>query len=321
MQKTAELSDNIFTENINLDGLSLAVIVIMALILLLPFWRFKKRLILLCICLVISRAHTPIHLHPTLTVFDVGQGSAALLRFNDSEGRKQAWLFDTGARFPSGFSMAQSVILPNLQHYQIDRLDAAFLSHLDNDHAGGINILSEALIIDNLLTPQHLCNVNGFDRALFARTNIDVIVLWPEMPQNGDENNHSCVIKVTIGDMQIVFAGDIERQAEQDLVALYEDTDLLAADILIAPHHGSRTSSTEAFVKSVSPKYVVFAAGKPNRWGFPHDEVIARYAKQGSQMFHTGKQGAIEFEFLPEQTKVQSYREDKYNRWYFKVAN
>lgn len=321
MRKTVEFSDLLVFSKISIDTSSLSIMVLALLIALLPFWRFKRRLILLCAVVLLHRAQTTAYLHPTLTVFDVGQGSSALFRFTDKKGDEHAWLFDTGARFPSGFSMAQSVILPTLEHYQIDRLNAVFLSHLDNDHAGGLNILTSKLQVDSVLTPEHLCSVDTFDYRQLTQSDIQIEVLWPMRAKSGSENNHSCVIKLTVNGVKILFTGDIEHQTEDALMSLYQGSQALAADILIVPHHGSKTSSTNDFVKAVSPKYAVFTAAHPNRWGFPHDKVLARYHEEGSQRFITGKQGSIKFVFAPNETKVLTYREHSYDRWYFKAPN
>jgi competence protein ComEC len=115
-----------------------------------------------------------------------------------------------------------------------------------------------------------------------------------------------------------LFAGDIEQSVEASLVASEAD---LKADILIAPHHGSNSSSTPAFVNAVSPQYVVFTAGYANRWGHPHRDVFNRYVQQGSYTVQTGKQGAVEFALGENEVRMRTYRDDMYNRWYYKTPD
>ncbi|WP_371193345.1 DNA internalization-related competence protein ComEC/Rec2 [Glaciecola sp. SC05] len=321
MRQTVETSDAFAIERFYLGSLSLSIMVVALILCLLPFWRYKKRLIVFCMCVLIVRSQTHPFLHPTLVIFDVGQGSSALLRFKNAQMKELAWLFDTGASFPSGFSMAEAVILPTLQHHQISTLELIFLSHLDNDHAGGMTALRRQTIINHVLSPQNMCSTDALDPRQLKQVGMQLQVLWPLSPEDGQENNHSCVITLEINGTRILFAGDIEREAEQALLKIYKESGSLKSDILIAPHHGSRTSSTDDFVTAVSPRYVVFSAGHPNRWGFPHDEVVQRYQRLDSQIFHTGKQGAVEFVFAPNKTKVQTYREHGYNRWYFKAPN
>lgn len=321
MDLTVNAANSIPFQAIALDASAIAIMTLMLLLLLLPFWRYRKRLLLLCVCALIARGHASHHPYPTLTVFDVGQGSAAMFRFTDNKGQKRVWLFDTGARFRSGFSMAQGVIMPTLEHYKIAQIDAVFLSHLDNDHAGGIDFLRANVGLTNVLSPKNMCDVKAIQLAQLQQVNITLEVLWPLTAESGDENNHSCVIKLQVAGQSILFAGDIEAEAERAIVALDNGSGALASHILIAPHHGSVSSSTKPFVEAVWPQYVVFSAAHPNRWGFPHAQVLARYQAIDSRILHTGKQGAIEFVFKPTRVKVSTYRDDTYARWYFKAMN
>lgn len=317
MNETVALAEHLKMHSLHLDHVSLGIAALIAMLILLPFWRFRKSLLALSLVAMFVRPQPTEKLLPTLTLFDVGQGSAAMFRFADDKGKMQTWLFDTGASFPSGFSMAASVLLPTFEHYKIKQLNALFLSHFDNDHAGGLNTLQTRVHIEKIFTPQHKCTAVSNEFASLAQANIQVKALWPLSAKSGDENNDSCVLKLQVGSVNILFAGDIEYQAEQAMLDFYHQSNELAADILIVPHHGSKTSSTVDFVKSVSPNYAVIQAAHPNRWGFPHAQVRDRYLEQGSKLLQTGKAGAIEFTFTSSGAKVSTYRGDIYRRWYF----
>ena len=111
----------------------------------------------------------------------------------------------------------------------------------------------------------------------------------------------------------MLLTGDIETKAEYYLST--EQKNKLAADVLIAPHHGSKTSSTWLFLQHVKPDYIVIPAAAPNRFGFPHAEVIARYQQLGAHYFVTGKSGAVSIRFVQGKAQLQSYREQYKHYW------
>ncbi len=321
MQKTVLASHVIDLPDLHFDTGSLFLIGLLVLLFVLPFWPLKKVLVSCVVITFFAKAYAQGPDEASLLIFDVGQGSASLLRFSDENEQAQAWLFDTGASFRSGFSMVEAVILPYLKEQGISRINVLLLSHFDNDHAGGVNVLSAAMNIEQVITPQHRCNQAGSAELELGAVNLGIEILWPLLPVSGELNAHSCVIRLNVGNTSILFAGDIERAQEDELLHLHRGTSKLKADILIAPHHGSRTSSTKEFVKAVSPSYVVFTAAQPNRWQFPHPEVVANYQEVGSEILQTGKHGFIEFSFQDNHIQQRSYRQNIYNRWYFKAAN
>jgi competence protein ComEC len=129
-----------------------------------------------------------------------------------------------------------------------------------------------------------------------------------------NNNNNSCVLRITDGTTALLLTGDIEKRQEINLI----DTgaDKLRSDILLAPHHGSRHSSSELFIKAVNPRWVVFSAGFMNHWGFPADEVITRYQKHGVETVNTGLSGLIRFQISAQTIKMQTFREDLAPYWY-----
>ena len=229
-----------------------------------------------------------------LVVLDTGQGLSVLIQSQD-----HAALYDTGPRFRSG-DAGRSIVLPVLRHYGITRLDHLVVSHADADHAGGLGSILDAVPVNALLVsdgaglaePFSLCRAGQrwrYGQVVFS-------MLHPDPQRNNgrqSENDASCVLAVSIGQVRILLPGDIERRAEQQLVNSHI---LGKMTLVIAPHHGSRTSSTQAFVSTLTPEFVVISAGHRNRWGFPAAEVLARWRKAGACLLSTARHGALVFE-------------------------
>ncbi len=127
-------------------------------------------------------------------------------------------------------------------------------------------------------------------------------------------NNASCVLKVTAGAHSLLLTGDIEKAAERHLLG--NDAAELQADILVAPHHGSNTSSTMPFIRAVSPEYVLFPVGYRNRFGFPRPEVVARYRAQNVTMLDTASAGAISFQLGAGPLQPVRYRQTARRYWH-----
>ncbi|MGR7920684.1 DNA internalization-related competence protein ComEC/Rec2 [Zobellella denitrificans] len=216
-------------------------------------------------------------------VLDVGQGLSVLV----TQGR-EALLYDTGNRFPTGFNMADAVILPLLGHLGIERLEYLVVSHDDSDHSGNRDYLASVLPVTHRRGAwpdgQH-CRAGQSEQ--WGRLRLRV--LWPLAP-SGHSNNDSCVLHIGDGRLSLLLTGDIEAPAERALLATGQ---ALGAQLLLSPHHGSRSSSTEAFNRAVAPDWVVHTAGFYNRWGFPSPEVVARFERQGVAQLTTGEHGMV----------------------------
>jgi competence protein ComEC len=226
------------------------------------------------------------------TLLDVGQGLAAVVQT-----RSRVVVFDTGARFPSGFNNGSAVVVPFLRHHGLKVVDTLIISHGDNDHIGGARALADALQVGRVLTsvPEQ---VGWRDHELCQRGEqwqwdgvvFEMLHPAPLMAQ-GRGNNDSCVLRVSAGGESLLLTGDIEQPAEHELLARYGGK--LQADILVAPHHGSKTSSSEPFIKTVAPHWVLFPIGYRNRYGFPHPRVSERYRRLGVRMLSSSESGAI----------------------------
>jgi competence protein ComEC len=130
----------------------------------------------------------------------------------------------------------------------------------------------------------------------FELEGVRVEVLWPRRVSNlpaTSGNNDSIVLRLVFGSVRILLAGDIERPAEEELARSGVD---LRADVLKVPHHGSKTSSTAAFIDAVSPSYAVLSVGERSRFGHPSPEVVGRYVARGARVMQTGRNGTITVE-------------------------
>lgn len=245
-----------------------------------------------------------------LRVLDVGQGLSVLI----SRGERGI-LYDTGDRYPGGYNMADAAILPTLDRLGVRVLDLLIISHKDKDHAGNRRAILQTLPVRRELSSfkfeqgTELCRRGQ----RWRWQGLEFAVLWPERP-GGGHNNDGCVVQVSDGSHRILLAADIEKEAERRLVALEGEglPSTLASDLLVSPHHGSRTSSTPAFVAAVRPGYVVHSAGFMNQWQFPRPEVVARYA--AARQWVTGQDGAVLVEVDDTGLHIRAEREQ--GPWY-----
>ncbi|BAW79893.1 DNA internalization-related competence protein ComEC/Rec2 [Candidatus Nitrosoglobus terrae] len=226
------------------------------------------------------------------TLLDVGQGLAAVART-----RHHTLVFDTGPRYSSQFNAGEAVIAPFLRSQGIHHMDTLIISHSDNDHAGGATGLLHQIPATQILTstPNQLNKIEAQQCIRGQRWHwdgIDFQILHPSS-DSGQGNNHSCVLRITRGEQHILIAADIQRQAEHALVTANSSN--LSATILVAPHHGSLTSSSPAFITAVNPKHVLFAVGYRNQWHFPQPSIVQRYLQHGAKTWDTARHGAITF--------------------------
>ncbi|MBW2269730.1 MAG: DNA internalization-related competence protein ComEC/Rec2 [Deltaproteobacteria bacterium] len=241
---------------------------------------------------------------PRALFLDVGQGDAALV-----QGRAAAVLIDAGGRLPGGADLGGIAVVPALRALGVQRLELVVVSHADLDHRGGIGTLLEALPIDALWLPLGAARDPAFARlrALALRRGVRweergagdaavelgrlrVTPLWPARDFEGSRNDRSLVVRVETEAGSLLFPGDLEAAGEAALLA--SDAEL-ASDVLKLPHHGSRTSSTLAFLRAVSPDLVVATAPCRSRFGMPHAEVVGRVARRGAAFWWTGRDGAV----------------------------
>jgi competence protein ComEC len=248
----------------------------------------------------------------------VGQGDAILIELP----KGQSVLIDTGPSLKDS-SAAERIISPFLRLKRITHLDAIFITHSDNDHAGGLRSLLEQFPVDKIYwngnqnaDPEFLklLKEKTGTEAVFAGkrigfTNSHFEVLHPPRPDEGFEgkrNDRSLVLRLHHDTLKFLFTGDIEKQAEDRL--LRDQAERLQADVIKIAHHGSRSSTSEAFLKAVRPKHTVISVGLRNQFGMPHASVIDRLTKESAEIWRTDNQGLITFESNGEILTAGSYR-------------
>lgn len=254
-----------------------------------------------------------------LTVLDVGMGTSIVIQT-----RHHSLIYDFGPGNRQGYSLGEWVVLPYLQYQGITLPDRIILSHSDQDHVGGLYSVQQAFAKTLVLSG------TADDVAhLFPEIN-QVLSCHEALPWEWDgvrfeflsagvipsdrDNNRSCVLKITTSNASILIAGDIEARQEMNLLSVMKKS--LAAEILIAPHHGSLTSSTTDFIRTVGAKHVVFTAGFLNRWGFPRAEVVDRYRQNGAKTYQTDELGSIEIECHTQGCELIPYRQQHPRLWY-----
>jgi competence protein ComEC len=256
-----------------------------------------------------------------VTAFDVGQGMALLV---ETAGHRL--LYDTGPGYAPGADAGSRVLLPYLRMRGIATLDGMVVSHGDNDHTGGaLAVLGAQEVgwVASSLAPGHPI-------ARAARRHLQCMagqrwewdgvrfeMLHPAAASYADPalkaNARSCTLRITNGRTAILLAGDIEAAQETGLLA--GGADRLRADVLLAPHHGSGTSSTAAFLAAVHPAVGVFQVGWRNRYHHPKDTVWLRYGALGIRRLRTDEAGAIALAF-GDGVDVSTWRVEHARYWY-----
>ncbi len=249
-----------------------------------------------------------------VTFISVGQGDSALVEF--PYGRRM--LIDGGGSYDPDYDIGKMVVAPFLRSRGIRRIDYVVLSHPQADHAGGLGY-----IIKNFDVREFWWNgdrdLGYLDRILRSRSvemkekdglseplEINGVIVEFLHPSDTplDVNNNSLVIRLTYKDVDIIFPGDIEEEGEGEILRRGLG---LKASILKVPHHGSRTSSTERFLKAVRPDIAVISAGFNNPFGFPHKEIIDRYRNLGAEVYRTDIEGAVHVKTDGKKIKVERY--------------
>jgi competence protein ComEC len=247
--------------------------------------------------------------HFRLTLLDVGQALAVAVQTHS-----HALVFDTGAKFGKNFDAGEAVVEPYLRQQGVNAIDALVVSHGDNDHIGGADSLIRHFAIGKIvssvpgLLPVRAEPCQAGQSFEWDGVRFDMLSPFGTL---GNENNNSCVLRVSSPSGSALLTGDIERAAESLIVERYGDG--LKADILIAPHHGSKTSSTEAFLAAVKPAYVFIPMGYLNRYNFPHPDVLKRYQAINAKVLDSAHSGSITVDsglFPPE-----AYRETHGKYW------
>ena len=256
-----------------------------------------------------------------VTAFDVGQGMALLI-----ETEQHRFLYDTGPFYSPESDGGNRVILPYLRARGINQLDGMMISHSDMDHAGGaLSIMKEIKIarVSSSL-PLHHPIVNAaflHDPCVAGQAwhwdGADFELLHPTAASYASDkwkpNARSCTLKITLNGLSILLPGDIEAVQEAELVE--GDATKLAVNVLLAPHHGSGTSSTLPFLQAVHPQIALFQVGYRNRYRHPKPEIFERYGELGITRLRNDEAGAITLHFAST-LDVSEYRTEHARYWY-----
>jgi beta-lactamase superfamily II metal-dependent hydrolase len=239
----------------------------------------------------------------TVAFLDIGQGDSILIRSPNGT----TMLIDGG----NSNRDASDVIIPKLREWGADRLNVMVATHPDADHIGGLPAVLENFSVETVALTGQVHTTQVYERFLtdIRNLNIDAIrvrtgtaipfdaavqleVLGPDdsLVVEGDNNNASIVIKLTYGQVSFLFTGDAEADEEASILASGAD---VRSTILKAGHHGSRSSTGQAFLAAVDPQLAIISAGDGNRYGHPHQEVLDRLNAAGVQIYRTDQSGTI----------------------------
>ena len=255
-----------------------------------------------------------------IAVLDVGQGLAVVART-----QHHALVYDAGPLFTAEADSGSRIVVPYLRAAGIRRLNGIVVTHADNDHSGGIAAVLAAVPLDWMLSSlpesSDLHQAAGVSKPCHAgqRWEWDGVrfeLLHPPLESYGVErmraNDRSCVLRIETPAARVLLTGDIEARAER---AMLGDPQALRADILVAPHHGSTTSSTQSFVAAVFPAITIFTVGYRNRFGHPRTEVVQRYRDVGSRILRSDRDGAILLQIGADGIRLELQRE-RYRRYW-----
>jgi competence protein ComEC len=229
----------------------------------------------------------PAHGVASVLVFDVGHGLAVLV-----ETAKHALLYDAGPVFRSGFDTGNEIVVPSLKRRGVESLDLLVVSHADNDHSGGVRAVLAAYPGTRVLKGPDVANIAGetcVGGQKWQWDGVELEVLHPASGFPALGNDSSCVLKVSARASALLLLGDIERFGERALIERASP----AADVVLVPHHGSATSSTQALVSAAGARYALVSAGFANRWGLPRPDVVERWAGAGATVLVTAETGAL----------------------------
>jgi competence protein ComEC len=248
-----------------------------------------------------GRADATLH----IDFLDVGQGDAALMTMPDGT----TLLVDGGGNImDSARRIGETVVSEYLWWRGLDHVDYVLVTHADADHIDGLNDVLKNFAVRGALIARAPANDPEF--AKFSETlkqtnthaeklqagdvihfgDVELSVLWPAAGGETSANNDSIVLRVKFGERSILLTGDIERQAEK---ALLDSGQALHADVVKVPHHGSKSSSTEDFVRGVTPEFAIISVGRHSMFGHPHKEVVQRWQANGATVLTTGECGTI----------------------------
>lgn len=255
-----------------------------------------------------------------MSLLDVGQGLSVAVRT-----RTHSLVFDAGNKFGTRLDAGDAVVVPFLRHWSVKRLDKLVISHGDADHIGGaqaiVDVYPEVEVIGQDIESIVAKNKSSCIRGQrWQWDGVEFEFLHPDDLAYARRNNHACVLKISAAGGRLLITSDIEEVIEAQLIA--HDDDKLQAEVLIVPHHGSKTSSSQAFIDRVQPLMALLPTGYRNRYHHPKQEVVERYQNRGAAIYQSGHAGELRLLFAAGQgaLQVEAYRHRHRKYWNHVIA-
>jgi competence protein ComEC len=275
-----------------------------------------------------------------VAVLDVGQGLAVVIKT-----KNHTLLYDAGSRYSAQSDAGSKIVVPYLRGEGIKKLDGFIVSHDDIDHSGGavsvlaqvpVNWLASSFDFAEISTNQKRMKCLAGQHWRWDDVNFEVLYPTLESYENAElkDNNRSCVLKVTSQFGSILLTGDIEKEAEKALLEhalqlnihaasgdVTSENNVLKSDVLIVPHHGSKTSSTVDFVQAVSAKHSIFTVGYLNRFKHPKPLIEKRFEESGANIYRSDYHGALLLDFTRSKPiKIETWRQNQPRYWQEKYS-
>lgn len=267
--------------------------------------------------LLVPAAFWPVDKPPAdeawVSVLDVGQGLASVVRT-----REHTLIYDPGPLYSAESDAGQRVVVPYLRAQGLSRIDTLMVTHSDSDHSGGAASVLSALSVAQVSSS--IAGSRGGRCVAGQRWEWDGVgfeILHPAADAYAGDakpNHLSCVLRIEAGGRRMLLTSDIEAPDEVALLARYPDD--LAADVALVPHHGSKTSSTPAFIKAVGAGQVIVPVGYRNRFGHPKPEVLGRYEESGARIWRTDRDGALRVVLNPDGVSISGWRQEHPRYWH-----
>ncbi|WP_347251501.1 DNA internalization-related competence protein ComEC/Rec2 [Legionella sp.] len=269
----------------------LALMLVMLLVLFLPIKSIFPALMVLLIASLFPGYPRIKPGSAKIDVLDVGQGLAIVVST-----AKHVLIYDTGMKFYQGGDMGKFAIIPYLNTLGIKKIDKLIISHPDLDHRGGLSSLEEKYPIAEFLVDNTAFYHRGQTCHQYPAWQWDGVTFrFLATNQKGNsKNNNSCVLHIINSAGKVLLTGDIEKAAEKYLISTYGNQ--LRSDVLLVPHHGSKTSSSVAFIKHVAPRYAIISSGFDNPYHLPHQQTLRTFARQSIPIYNTASCGMISVE-------------------------
>ncbi|MDR7304788.1 ComEC/Rec2 family competence protein [Rhodoferax saidenbachensis] len=300
-------------------GLGLGAVVGGLLLVLPAPWHVRALGVPLVLLTLLWRPALPAAGQFELLVADIGQGNAVLVRT-----ARHALLFDAGPRYSLESDAGHRVLVPLLKALDVT-LDTVVLSHRDIDHVGGaaavLAMQPQAALLSSIESEHPLQQLRRAQRCevgqIWEWDGVQFEVLHPQPADYAANplpkpNALSCVVRIGTGQRTALLVGDIEAAQEARLVQTWQGTDRLHADVLLVPHHGSKTSSTPEFLAAVAPQWALVQAGYRNRFGHPATPVVERYAEARINLVSSPRCGAMTWRSEQPQNVACSREEDRH---------